>query len=147
MNESVNLCKTTIKKPNGTKYVYWVLRWRDTSGKHHGKNIGRTNKMSKRQAEKLRQAKALELFSQPGRRNVSGSPALGEYLDGYYEARKSELAPGTMKLHKPDAISRGSSVRLAIWTVYSGLRRERSRPHWPTGSLSRSTGKRRRGRS
>ncbi|MDP7289923.1 MAG: site-specific integrase, partial [Phycisphaerae bacterium] len=100
MNESVNLCKTTIKKPNGTKYVYWVLRWRDTSGKHHGKNIGRTNKMSKRQAEKLRQAKALELFSQPGRRNVSGSPALGEYLDGYYEARKSELAPGTMKLHK-----------------------------------------------
>ena len=97
MRDAVNLARNTVKKGR-RKYVYWVLRWRDASGKHHGKNIGRVGRMSKRQAEKLRQAKQLELAQRPGRRSVARSPTLGNYLDSYYEARESELAPGSMAL-------------------------------------------------
>ena len=100
MRETVNLCKQTVKKPSGKQYVYWVLRWRDMAGKHHGKNIGRVGTMSKRQAEKLRQAKQVELSRNPRRRSVPRTPCLGEYLGLYYKARRGELAPGTMLLHK-----------------------------------------------
>ncbi len=100
MLEKVNLCKQTVKKPTGKEYVYWVLRWRDVTGKHHGKNIGRIGTMSKRKAEKLRQAKQVELSRNTGRRRVPCTIGLREYLDMYYAARTGELAPGTMRLHK-----------------------------------------------
>lgn len=100
MREAVNLCRQSVKKANGKRYTYWVLRWRDASQKHHGKVIGRADKLSKRQAEKLRRGKQLELAKQPGRRNMSRSPFLGEFLQTYYESRRSELAPGTLELHK-----------------------------------------------
>ena len=56
--------------------------------------------MSRRQAEKLRQAKQNELEAQPGRRDVTRSPELGPFIDGYLASRKGELRPGTLELHQ-----------------------------------------------
>jgi len=95
MNEAINLTTTTSKG-----HTYWVLRWRGADGKHHGKTIGRIDKVSKRQAEKKRVEKINELAKQPGRRNISRSPLLEDYLNSYYEARKTEISEGTMTLHK-----------------------------------------------
>ena len=86
MREAVNLTTQTIRKPNGKKYSYWVLRWFGTDSKQRGKHIGSTKKLSKRQAEKIRRAKEMELFKRPGRRNVSRAETLGEFLKTYFEA-------------------------------------------------------------
>jgi hypothetical protein len=135
MRDTVNLCRNTVRKANGAKYSYWVLRWRDASGKHHGKTIGRVGEMSKRQAEKLRQQKALELAGRPGRRSVSRAPVLGDFLEAYYAAREAELAPGTMELHRQTgrylAGFFGSGTSLDnIQRVTPGA----SRLRWPAGS-------------
>jgi len=95
MRDAVNLCQQTTKS-----HAYWVIRWRGTDGRHYGKTVGRTDQLSKRQAEKRRREKEFELAKQPGRRNVSRSPLLGDYLASYFESRKSELAQGTMDLHR-----------------------------------------------
>ena len=95
MGKSVTLHKQTLKG-----HAYWVIRWQATDGRRLGKTLGRTDKLSKRQAEKLRRQKELELQANPGRRDVSRSPEMGEFLDSYYKARRTELAPGTMELHK-----------------------------------------------
>lgn len=96
---TVYLEKIRIKTPKKV-YEYWMLRWWGTDGKEHGTSIGRTNKMSRRQAEKVRQEKQLEFANHPSRRSVKRAPYLEDYLDSYYQARQSELAPGTLELHK-----------------------------------------------
>ncbi len=103
MRESVNLTKIKTKKANGQVYEYWVLRWFGTNGKQRSQSLGRVDKLSKRQAEKLRRQKQNELEQNPGRRNVATSPTLGEFLSTYFENRKSELAPGTLELHQQTA--------------------------------------------
>ncbi len=103
MRESVNLAKIGTKKPNGRVYEYWVLRWFAINGKQRSQSIGRVGKMSKRQAEKMRRQKQAELDRNPGRRNVSAAPSLGEYLQLYFQNRQSELAPGTIALHEHTA--------------------------------------------
>src|SRR3954464_2952610 len=97
---SVTLAEQTTTKPNGKRYTYWVLRWFGSDGKRYGKTLGRVGKMSRRQAEKLRRQKETELETHPGRRDVSRSPELGEFLLRYYADRKTELGPGTMELHQ-----------------------------------------------
>ncbi len=99
MSTPVTLSEQTTRR-NGKSYTYWVIRWQATDGRRLGKTLGRTDKISRRQAEKLRRQKELELQANPGRRDVSRSPELGEFLDSYYEARRTELAPGTMELHR-----------------------------------------------
>ena len=103
MRETVNLTKQTMRKPNGKKYTYWVLRWYGTDGKQHGKHIGRTGKVSKRQAEKKRREKEMELFKRPGRRNISRAGTLEQFLQGYFDSRKHELAESTIELHRQTA--------------------------------------------
>lgn len=97
--EAVNLVKQKVKGKNST-YIYWYLRWFGSDGKFHGKSIGRIDKILKREAEKLRLQKQIELFEQPGRRNISRACILSEYLNSYFDSRKSELAEGTYRLHK-----------------------------------------------
>jgi integrase len=84
----------------GKTYTYWYLRWSGSDGRRRKKCLGRTDRISRRQAEKLRQQKQNELEVQPGRRDVTRSPELGPFLEGYFAARKAELRPGTMELHQ-----------------------------------------------
>ena len=97
--EAVNLVRQTVKTKDST-YVYWYLRWFGSDGKYHGKSIGRVGKLSKRHAEKLRQQKQIELAERPERRNISRACILSEYLNSYFDSRKSELADGTYRLHQ-----------------------------------------------
>ncbi len=100
MREAVILTPIARSKPNGRTYTYWVLRWHDSSGKSHSKSLGPANKVSKRQAEKLRRRKQAELEQNPGRRAASRAPAVGQYLETYFRVREAELAPGTLELHR-----------------------------------------------
>jgi hypothetical protein len=100
MNRTVTLSEQTTTNRQGKSYNYWVLRWFGSDGKRYGKTIGRVDQMSRRQAEKLRRQKEAELETNPGRRDVSRSPVLGEFLERYYADRKTELGPGTMELHR-----------------------------------------------
>ena len=95
---AVNLTRKTTRKPSGRSYTYWVVRWFRSDGTQAGKSIGRVDKMSRRQAEKLRHAKELEMAERPGRRDVSRAPELQQFLLSYFDARRSELAPGSMEL-------------------------------------------------
>jgi integrase len=99
MKDSVILTQIKKTKSNGISYSYWVLRWFATNGKWCSKSLGPVNKLSKRQAEKLRSQKQTELQSSPGRRNVTGMPTIKDYLEQYYANRQSELAGGTLELH------------------------------------------------
>jgi len=100
--ESVNLVKqkVTTEKAN---YEYWYLRWFSSNGRFHGKSLGRVDKISRRQAEKIRRQKELELMEHPGRRNISSTFKLAEYLHLYFNSRKTELASGTFVLHQMTA--------------------------------------------
>jgi len=100
MAVTVTLAEQTTTKSNGKKYTYWVIRWFGTDGKRYGKTLGRVDQLSERQAEKLRRQKETELETNPGRRDVSRSPELGEFLHGYYADRRTELVPGTLELHQ-----------------------------------------------
>jgi hypothetical protein len=84
----------------GKTHSYWYLRWLGSDGKKHGKSLGRVEKYSKRQAEKLRQAKENELSERPGRRDVGRAPELGAFLEEYYASRRGEISEGTMDLHR-----------------------------------------------
>ena len=100
MREAVILTRPVIKKPDGRKYPYWVLRWYSSAGRRRTQCIGRADRMSKRQAEKLRRNKQAELDGKPERRNVTQSPVMAAFLDTYYRARQGDLAPGTLELHQ-----------------------------------------------
>jgi len=95
MGKSVTLHKQTSKG-----HAYWVIRWMASDGRRPGKNLGRVDTISKRQAEKMRRQKEIELETHPGRRDVRRSPELAEFLERYYADRKTELRPGTMELHQ-----------------------------------------------
>jgi len=69
MNIPVTLAEQTTKR-NGKSYTYWVIRWQASDGRRLGKTLGQTDEMSRRQAEKLRRQKELELESNPGRRDA-----------------------------------------------------------------------------
>ncbi|MFQ5592472.1 MAG: tyrosine-type recombinase/integrase [Phycisphaerae bacterium] len=103
MNSSVTLTTHKVRSPNGKRYVYHQLRWFGPDGTRYSENIGRTDKVSKRQAEKLRQAKELQLRAKPGLRSPGRIPALDRFLDTYIESRRAELAPGTIELHEQTA--------------------------------------------
>ncbi len=92
MNEVVTLSKKKVRS-KGTAYAYWILRWYGADGKRHTKTIGRTDELSKRQAEKSRQQKIVEFQGRPGRRNANRACSLGGYLDSYFEIRKREVLP------------------------------------------------------
>jgi len=98
-SEGVYLSQSRIKKPSGRTYTYWLLQWTDRNGKNHCKSIGSTKKLSKRQAEKLRCQKALELTAYPERRNVAKASTLKDFLKYYFTARTG-LMPGTITLHR-----------------------------------------------
>lgn len=100
--EAVNLIKQTVKTKSGN-YTYWYLRWFGADGKFRGKSIGRIDKVSKRQAEKLKRQKENELAEHPGRRNANRACSLSNFLQQYLRARKSELAPTTLLLHEQTA--------------------------------------------
>jgi len=96
----VTLNRQTTTGKNGRRYAYWVLRWRDAGGKRRSQLVGPTTKLSKRQADKARRAKETELALNPGRLTAGKTPTLGEYVDAYLRARRSELAPGTLAIHE-----------------------------------------------
>ena len=99
MDVAVTLSKQA-RKYNGRTYQYWYIRWYGSDGRRRGKSLGRTDRMSERQARKLCQQKEMELRASPGRRDVSRSPLLGEFVKRYLEGRRNELAAGTLELHE-----------------------------------------------
>lgn len=103
MTPEVSLATQSVTKPNGVRYTYYQLRWFGADGKRYSQSLGRTDKLSKRQAEKARQAKELELRHKPGLRSPGQLPSLGQFLQTYLESRKSELAPGSIELHEQTA--------------------------------------------
>jgi hypothetical protein len=86
----------------GKSYAYWCLRWEDGDGIRRNESLGRTDKVSKRQAEKLRVQKQLEFESKPTLKMSSGF-TLGELLTQYVRHRRSELKEGTIELHEQTA--------------------------------------------
>lgn len=99
----VSLVTQTAKKASGVASSYYQLRWFGSDGKRYSQSIGRTDKLSKRQAEKQRQAKELELRQKPGLRNPGRIPLLTDFLETYLASRRSELAPGSLELHERTA--------------------------------------------
>ena len=90
----------TLNKQQSKGRWYWCLRWFASNGKRRGKTVGRADQLSKRQAEKLRRAKEVELGINPARRDVLRGPELHAFLNVYFAARKGELAEGTVELHR-----------------------------------------------
>ena len=103
MTPEVSLATHSVTKPNGVRYTYYQLRWFGADGKRYSENLGRTTELSKRQAEKRRQAKELELHQKPGLRSPGRIPSLKDFLGTYIESRRTELAPGTVELHERTA--------------------------------------------
>ncbi len=103
MNSSVTITTHKVRSPSGKRYVYHQLRWFGPDGTRYSENIGRTDKVSKRQAEKLRQAKELQLRTTPGLRSPGRIPDLDRFLEMYIESRRPELAVGTIELHQQTA--------------------------------------------
>ena len=103
MAPDVSLATHSVTKPNGVRYTYYQLRWFGVDGKRYSQSLGRTSEMSKRQAEKLRQSKELEIRQKPGLRSPGRIPTLKDFLDTYIASRRSELAPGTIELHERTA--------------------------------------------
>jgi integrase len=84
----------------GKVYRYWQLRWFGLDERLYSESIGRMDKVSRRQVEKRRMAKEMELFGSPGKLTPSRVPILADFCKAYIEARKSEVAPGTIELHE-----------------------------------------------
>jgi hypothetical protein len=77
----INVTLTKESRKSGSKtYQYWFLRWSGSDGTRPKKCLGRVDKISRRQAEKLRQIKQNELEAQPGLRDVTRSPELSTTL-------------------------------------------------------------------
>lgn len=90
-------------KTSGKTYRYWCLRWFGSNGRQRGESIGRVDgpqKLSHRQAELKRFRKEDEINRHPGRRDISRDYTLEGFLGDYISSRTSELAPGTLELHK-----------------------------------------------
>lgn len=100
MRQTVTLTRSKTKNQYGKEYYYWVLRWYAPSGRRQSKSLGPVQSMSHREAETLRCKKQSELDANPGRRNVSAAPRLGDFLEKYLEIRRYELQRGTLDLHR-----------------------------------------------
>jgi integrase len=100
MRKAVTLTIHAVRAVDGKRYKYWQLRWFAPNGKRHSENIGRVDEVSKRKADKLRQAKEAQLSQRPTLRNPGRVPTMTEFLDVYVQSRKAELAPGTIELHE-----------------------------------------------
>jgi hypothetical protein len=100
MRRSVDLSKQATVNKHGKRYVYWVIRWYEASGKRRSQHLGRADQLSRRQAENLRRQKEAELRSNPERRNISRAPTVASFLKFYLKARVTELAPGSLELHR-----------------------------------------------
>ena len=98
MISEVTLSKV-MRTVKGKTYAYWFLIWYDSDGKRRTKSLGCAGDLSKRRADKQRQAKQNELNANPRRRDADRSPELGTYIEGYLASRKGELAKGTLELH------------------------------------------------
>jgi len=103
VRKGVTLTVQAVRAGDGKRYKYWQLRWFAPNGKRHSENIGRVDEVSKRKAEKLRQAKEAQLRDRPTLRNPARVPTLSEFLDVYVQSRKAELAPGSIELHQQTA--------------------------------------------
>ena len=100
MRRSVDLSMQATVNRRGKRYVYWVIRWYDAAGKRRSRHLGRADRLSRRQAENLRRQREAELRSNPARRNISRAPTVGSFLESYFAARVTELAPGSLVLHR-----------------------------------------------
>ncbi len=100
MRRSVDLSKQATVNKRGKRYVYWVIRWYDASGKRWSRHLGRADQLSRRQVENLRRQKEAELRSNPARRNISRAPTIATFLEFYFAAKATELAPGSLELHR-----------------------------------------------
>jgi integrase len=103
MHCKVALTTQIVRSSGGRRYTYWQLRWFGPGGRRFSENIGRTDEVSKRQANRLRQEKENELRQKPGRRNPGRVPGIGAFLDSYLDSRRTELAEGTITLHEQTA--------------------------------------------
>lgn len=102
INPGVQLAQYTAHK-GGKAYDYWSLRWYDSRGQRKAKNLGPASgkkALSKRQAEMARFQMEQELALKPQRRDITLAPHLGEFLERYIHIRQTEVAPGTLELHK-----------------------------------------------
>ena len=86
MKKGVTLTVHAVRPGDGKRYKYWQLRWFAPNGKRHSENIGRVDEVSKRKAEKLRQAKETQLRDRPTLRNPGRVPTLSEFLDVYIQS-------------------------------------------------------------
>ena len=100
MSPVVTLATHSSRAATGKRYTYYQLRWFGADGKRYSHNLGRVGDLSKRQAEKLRQAKELELRQKPGLRSPGQIPSLKQFADDYIESRKAELATGSIELYQ-----------------------------------------------
>ncbi|GMU82468.1 MAG: hypothetical protein AMXMBFR47_23390 [Planctomycetota bacterium] len=99
MGPVVTLTTHSARAATGKRYAYYQLRWFGADGKRYSQNLGRVGELSKRQAEKLRQEKELELRQRPGLRSPGQIPGLKAFSDQYIESRKSDLAVGSIELY------------------------------------------------
>lgn len=95
MRQAITLSKDR-KKLKGGVVEYWTLRWHGQDGKHHSKSLGRTDKVSKRQATKRKREMLNEFDLAPGRRNAKRAMTLGQYLKRYFDVNSHRLAAGTV---------------------------------------------------
>lgn len=100
--EAVSIEKRNVKLKSGI-ISYWYMRWYGTDGKYCSKSIGRTDKISKRQARKIAQAKQQEFENAPARRDKAKECTLKEYTDLYFKMREHELRPKTIEIHRQAA--------------------------------------------
>ncbi|GEM_PF-2481353 len=100
--QAVTLEKRKAKLKSG-KAEYWYMRWYSSEGKYCSKSIGRTDKLSKRQARKIAHAKQLEFETATVRRDKTKNYRLSEYVEHYFKVREHELALKTVQLHRQAA--------------------------------------------
>ena len=99
MKQAITLVKETKKLKGGT-VEYWALRWHGRNGKFHSKGLGRTDKVSKRQALKKKRLMEQGFDAVPGSRNIGKCMSLKAYTDLYFEARSRELADKTIQAYQ-----------------------------------------------
>ena len=102
MRQSITLT-TERKKTKGGIAEYWALRWIGQDGRQHSKGLGRVDKVSKRAAQKEKRLKENEFERNPGSRNIVRSLTIQAFTDKFFEARKLQLAPGTVLKYQEGA--------------------------------------------
>ena len=88
MGKSVTLHKQTSKG-----HAYWVIRWMASDGRRPGKNLGRVDTISKRQAEKMRRQKEIELETHPGSVMSGAAPSWRSSLNATMPTERPNSDP------------------------------------------------------